>query len=69
MAKREFDLTVHTRDKEGKIIAKNPYQYVCDQNKGNYFIRGGQKFHLDGTPMEEKVEAPKTSADKPKVLG
>lgn len=58
-----FDLTVHHRGKDGSVINKTPYQYVCDREKGNYFVRDGVKYFENGevVPTQTPVakEAPK----------
>jgi len=44
-----FDLTVHHRDtKSGRTISTNNYVYVCERDKGSYYIRDGQRFSADG---------------------
>jgi hypothetical protein len=52
-----FDHRVHIRDsKTGKIIQKQPYQYVVS-DKGSYYVRDGVKYNPDGSVIEEKKPA------------
>jgi hypothetical protein len=51
-----FDLTVHHRDpKSGVVVNVTPYKYVCDKEKGNYYIRNGIKYNLDGTVNKDHL--------------
>lgn len=67
----EFDLNVHTRSKDGKILNINNYKYVCNRDTGNYFVRDGIKFYPNGEVMQDKETqaAPVSTAEKPKKLG
>lgn len=67
----EFDLMVHHRGKDGRIVNVTPYQYVCDRDIGQYYVRDGKKFHPNGAEMKDKAAPVITdiAPEKPKKLG
>lgn len=51
-----FDVKVHHWDsKTGKLKEKTPYKFVSSKSEGKYFVRGGKKYHPDGSEIAEPV--------------
>ena len=58
-----FDLKVHHKDKDGKILKETPYVMVLEGSEQRFY-RGGFEFNPDGSRVNAAANAKKYSWDK-----